>query len=233
VVRHQIRSGRGDQGAKLFDERERVEEDGTGPVLEGVTEAIPNPAVREALEALDRYGGSGHVPDQSFQLLPPPPMDAHVGMERETIGLRAAIPGKLDEADARHPSFPLDVGPSFTAQTHHALHRSRVAPTQHRRAEGESILVQGRVLGKMALLHEQAQDLVPDFPGQLVHLVVFQVAEGMEGRCVLAGRHGVNAVKQQGMEMGVQIDGSPEPLGQLLDPILSMVSNDLGSMKEP
>ena len=47
MVRHQIRPGRGDEGAKLLDERERIEEQRPGPVLEGMAEAVPDPAVRE------------------------------------------------------------------------------------------------------------------------------------------------------------------------------------------
>jgi len=128
VVRHQIRPGRGDQGTKLLDERERIEEDRPGPVLEGVAESVADPAVSEALEALGRDGGSGHVPDQSFQLLAPPAMNAHVGMEGEPVGLRAALSGKRDEAGAGHPPFALDVGPSPVAQAYRALHRGRIAP---------------------------------------------------------------------------------------------------------
>ena len=111
---HQIGPRRRDQGAKLLDKRQRIKQDGPGPVVERMAEPVANPAVLKAFEALGGYGGSGYVSTQPFQLLPAPPMDAHGRMERESVGFRTALPGKLDVTDARHPPFPLDIGSSFT-----------------------------------------------------------------------------------------------------------------------
>ena len=49
VLGQKIRPGRGDEGAKLLDEGEGIEEQRPGPVLEGVAEAVPDPTVRGLL----------------------------------------------------------------------------------------------------------------------------------------------------------------------------------------
>ena len=100
-------------------------------------EPVTNPAIGKKREALGCDGGTGHVPAQPFQVLPPAAMDAHVGVERETIGGRATIPGEFDETDSRYPTFPLDKRPALVTQAHRAVYRGRVAPAENRRIERE------------------------------------------------------------------------------------------------
>ena len=159
VISHQIGTRRRNQCTELLDENKRFKEKGPGPVLIRMPEPVTNPAIGKKREALGCDGETGHVPAQPFQVLPPAAMDAHVGVERETIGGRATIPGEFDETDS------------------------------------------------------------PDLPGQLVHLMVFHIAEGMKYRRVMIGRSGVHAVEHQGMEMGVQVDGSSEPLEEHDGPV--------------
>ena len=48
-------------------------------------------------------------------------------------GFRAALPGKFDGSEARHPPFPRDIRPSSAAQAHRSPQRGRVVSSKNRR----------------------------------------------------------------------------------------------------
>ena len=118
MVGHEVLAGRRDQDRELLQELERLEEEVSGPVIEGVLELVREPPVGGAGEPREGEGRAQPVAGETFEAEPVMGGDGDAGVYVEPLHLRAesggrSLRGRITPVPSRRTFFPAR-GPNAT-----------------------------------------------------------------------------------------------------------------------